>query len=86
MHVSKKFFKRLGMLKTTPEYQEALTGDGSLLIRPHHKQLYRLFLDNTTGDVTSALRTALTARESFKVWLDPTVTVKVSHRTYVLNQ
>lgn len=82
LNVSKSFFKQLEKLKGSTEYAEALREDGTLMVQSHQKRLYRLFLDNTTGDVTSRLRTALTARESFKVWLEPTLAVRVQKQTY----
>lgn len=80
--VSKSFFKRLEKLKSSEEYSEALGDDGVLLVRPHHKKLFCLFLNHTTGDATSCLRTAKTARESLKVWLEPTLTIRVQKQTF----
>lgn len=68
MSVSKTFFKRLNKLKDQEEYQQAqLEQSDWLQVESHHKTLYCFFLDNVTGDVASALRTAKTARESFRV-------------------
>lgn len=86
LRVSKKFFKHLEKAKDSPEYKEALMEDGSILVRPHHKHLYRLFLDNTTGDVASLLRLSLTARESFRVWTHPHLIVRVQKQTFTHNQ
>jgi len=86
LNVSKKFFKHLEKLKGSAEYQEALRDDGTLLVRPHHKNLYRLFLDNTSGPAASLLRMSLTTREAFKVWMEPKLTLKVQKKTFTINE
>lgn len=86
LKVSKKFFKHLEKLKESDDYKEALMEDGSILVRPHHKPLYRLFLDNTTGEVASLLRLSLTARESFRVWTHPYLIIRVQKQTFTQNQ
>jgi hypothetical protein len=84
--VSKSFFKHLEKLKSSEEYAEALGNGGVLLVRHHHKKLFDLFLNHTTGDAASCLRTAKTARESFQVWFEPTLTLRVQKQTFELHR
>jgi len=89
--LSKKFFKHLEKVRRHEDYQDALQAQVDdrvhLLVRPHHKTVYRLFLDNTTGEAASALRTALTAREKFKAMIiDQRVELTVGGENFTLTQ
>ena len=89
--LSKKFFKHLDKVRLSPEYKETLQAKDEhhekLLVQPHHRSLYRFFMNNTTGEATRALRIAMTAREKFKAMIsDHTVELTVGGKQFKLTQ